>query len=383
VARRAEIAIVYLAGLAQGFALVVVPAAAALLTSPQGYAFTDTEYGALFVPLVIGAVAASVTGGVLAARWGLRRLFLAGLLLDVVAMGLVALSAAFLGQPGPAYGTLLVAMFLLGLGFGSTLTAVNSLAPGFFPDHAESALTALHTLLGSGTALAPALVGAASGRDWWWMPALVATLLLVLAGAGLTQPLRIAVAPPASPRRLPGRLWAFLGVAALYGICETLYGNWAILYLHGERGVPARAASFALTAFWAMLSLGRLLIAVAAVWLPPRWVYRALPGLLVISFLAVSRAATPASGIVLFGLAGLACSAFLPLSVGLAQRQVPRLADLMAGAAMAAYMGGYGIASFAVGPMVHAGWTGLGGMYAWASLVAATMVVMAFRLTRT
>ncbi len=389
-ARRVEIPVVYLAGLAQGFALVTVPAASGLLTSPRGYAFTGVEYGALFVPMVAAAIAASAAGGVLVLRWGLKRLFLTGVLLDVLAMALVALSAAFIGQHVPSYATLIVAMLALGGGFGWTLTALNSLAPGFFPKRAETALTALHTLLGTGTALAPLFVSAASGRSWWWIPALVAGVLLLLAGAGSTQPLRIDEPAPSLPaggpfaflRGLSGRLWAFLAIVVLYGISETLYGNWAILYLHGERGLSARMAGLGLAAFWTMVTLGRLLVAIASVWLPPRWIYRALPLLLLIAFLAVPLAASPAAAIAAFGFAGLACSAFLPLSVSFAEEQFPRLAELMAGELMAAYMMGYGIASFAVGPLVDSGTMRLGSIYSGASVVAAAMIVMSFLLTR-
>ena len=91
-------------------------------------------------------------------------------------------------------------------------------------------------------------MSAASGRGWWWIPALVAAVLLLLAIAGSTQPLHIEETAPSLPaggpfaflRGLSGRMWAFLALVVLYGISETLYGNWAILYLHGERGVSAR-----------------------------------------------------------------------------------------------------------------------------------------------
>jgi len=49
-----------------------------------------------------------------------------------------------------------------------------------------------------------------------------------------------------------------------YAALETLSGNWAMPYLIQERGVSARGASFALTAFWAMVTVGRVLIAVIA-----------------------------------------------------------------------------------------------------------------------
>jgi fucose permease len=386
--RRGEIALVYVAGLAQGFALVVVPAASSLLTDPAAYGFSSAAYGALFIPMVIAAVIASAAGGVLVLRWGLKRLFLTGLVLDVIAMGLVALSALVLGAHTAAYVLLLGAMLALGGGFGATLTAANRLAPGFFPDRAEPALTALHALLGTGTALAPLLVSAASGAGWWWIPAAVAAVLLALALAAATRELAVAgptaAAPPQGPlalfKRTPGVLWAFIAIVVLYGICETLYGNWAVLYLHHGRAFSQRTAGLALAVFWGMVTLGRIVIAVLSVWVPARWFYRALPLLLVAALLIVPHAATPLAAVVAFGAGGLACSAFLPLSVSFAEERSPALAEVMAGEMMAAYMIGYGIASFGVGPLVGADAARLGIVYAWASLLAVAMVLLAIAL---
>jgi fucose permease len=390
VARRVEIATVYTAALAQGFALVVVPGASTLLTSPRGYALTGVEYGALFVPMVAGAIAASGAGGLLALRWGLKRLFLCGVLVDLVAMALVALSAAFLGRHVPSYAILIAGMLALGAGFGATLTALNSLAPGFFPDRAEAALTALHTLLGTGTALAPIFVSVASGRGWWWIPALVAAVLLFLAVTGSTQPLAAALAVPAPRsaghsdffRNLSGRLWCFVAIVVLYGISETLCGNWSILYVHAERGFSAAQAGLALAAFWAMVTVGRLAIAIASAWLAPRVLYRALPILLLAAFLLIPHSGSAAAAIGTFGFAGLACSGFLPLSIGFAEEQFPRLAELMAGELIAGYMIGYGIASFGVGPLVDSGVFRLGSIYSWAGIIAAALIVLTFLATR-
>ena len=388
-ARRIEIATVYIAGLAQGFALVVVPAASGLLTSARGYGLTGVEYGALFVPMVAGAITASMAGGVLAERWGLKRLFLSGVWLDVVAMSLVALSAAFIGNHVPSYAILIAGMLALGAGFGATLTALNSLAPGFFPDHAEAALTALHTLLGTGTALAPIFVSAASGKGWWWIPALVGAVLVLLALSGSTRPLTVPLAAPAPAggpmhflQNLSGRLWNFIIIVVLYGICETLCGNWAILYVQGERGFSTRQAGLALAAFWAMVTVGRLAIAVVSAWMAPRILYRFLPFLLLAAFLLIPRSGSDAAAIATFGFAGLACSGFLPLSISFAEERFPRLAELMAGELIAGYMIGYGIASFGVGPLVNSGFIQLGGIYSWAGIVAAAMIVLSFLVTR-
>jgi len=55
-AQRGEVTGIYTAGLAQGLALVTFPAASTVLTSPQHYGLSSTEYATLFVPQAVMAV---------------------------------------------------------------------------------------------------------------------------------------------------------------------------------------------------------------------------------------------------------------------------------------------------------------------------------------
>lgn len=70
---RSQVGAVYGAGLLQGLALVTFPAASAIFTSPHVYALSNAEYGGLFVPQTIMAIAAALLGGRLAGRWGGKR----------------------------------------------------------------------------------------------------------------------------------------------------------------------------------------------------------------------------------------------------------------------------------------------------------------------
>src|SRR5215467_10736781 len=111
----------------------------------------------------------------------------------------------------------------------------------------------------------------------------------------------------------------------VYGILETLNGNWAILYLSSERGVPARGAAFALAAFWVMVTLGRVAIAMISRLVDARLIYAALPIALFLTFQVAAHVHEETGGIIAFGLAGLACSAFLPLSISFGGREYPEL----------------------------------------------------------
>ena len=78
----------------------------------------------------------------------------------------------------------------------------------------------------------------------------------------------------------------------------------------------------------------------------------------------------PALGIVAFGLAGLGCSALLPLTISFGQEELTAFAAAAAGGVIAFYQLGYGIAAFGVGPLLDAG-VELSTVYALAAVVAA------------
>jgi hypothetical protein len=73
-----------------------------------------------------------------------------------------------------------------------------------------------------------------------------------------------------------------------------------------------------------------------------------------------------------FGLAGLGCSALLPLIIGFAQEELATIAAAAVGGIIAFYQVGYGIAAFGVGPLLDAGVT-LPAVYAAAAGIAVAM----------
>jgi len=389
-ATRTEIGLVYIAAVVQGLALVTFPAASSIFTTPDGFGFDSTRYGALFLPQVLLAILASAFAPRLARRWSLRRVLLAGLAGDVVSMTLLALSRLLLGMPDMAFGVLLLATGALGLGFGATVMALNTYAEAFFPKRADRAVLALNALLGLGTALAPVLVAIVVALGaWWLLPVVVACIAVLLFGVAYAQPLRLHVGNADSDRPtslnwidLPRRFWLYAAAVFVYGIVETLNGNWAMLYLSSERGVSAQGASFALAAFWVMVTVGRVLIALISQLVPARWIYVALPALSLIVFQLASQVQSEAGGIMVFGLAGLACSGFLPLSISFAGGEFPRLSAVMAGGLIAFYQLGYGVAAFGIGPLQGLFGLSFSTIFAAGSVVAAPIIIIAWLVIR-
>ena len=385
-ATRAEISVVNVAGAVQGIVLVTFPAASTIFTDPDRYDLSNSQYGLLFVPQVVTAIAAALLGAPIGRRLGTKEVYIGGLLFGLCSM-LLLLTSQFFETEAVAFPLLLVATAFLGAGFGLTVPALNTLAAGFHPAAVERSILVLNALLGLGTALAPLFVAIYVGLGFWWGLPLTSTILLgalVLASIGL--PLRVEARAPAvagAGAGIPGRFWMYAGFAMLYGVCETVNGNWSQLDMTSRLGASTTQAAIALTVFWAMVTFGRILFAAVERWLAVRVTYHFLPFLLAATFglIALLPDGATGGGIVAFGLAGLGCSALLPLTIGFGQKELATMAAALAGGVIACYQLGYGIAAFGVGPLLDAGVT-MPTIYGGAAIVAVAMGMVSFAVTR-
>ena len=391
-ATQAEIRTVNAAALVQGIALVTFPAASTIFTAPDAYHLSSSQYGTMFVPQVVLAIAASLLGSGLSARFGGKRVYLAGLLADLASMTLLLVSRLVMTNQTVAFPLLLAATACLGAGFGLTVPTLNTFTAAFHPQAVDQSVLVLNALLGLGTALAPLLVAIFVGLGFWvGLPLLVVVLLVVLLLVSLRLPFQVeTVAAPAHGRgtpapgqpdglpqrqaRIPAQFWVFAGFAVLYGFCETMNGNWSQLDLTANLGLSATVASLALTVFWAVVTVGRVLFAAIQEWFPSRLTYHLLPFLLAAAFLLIAALPknAPVLSILAFALAGLGCSALLPLTISFGQEKLVVMSGAVAGGVIAFYQIGYGIAAFGVGPLRDAGVT-LPALFAGSTVVAVAM----------
>jgi len=387
-AQRNEIAAVYVAGVIQGLALVTFPAASTVFTSPQHYGLSSTEYGSMFVPQAIMAILASLLGAGLTRRLGIKRIYLLGLAADLVSMALLLSSQFVMSNGLVAYSMLLLATTSLGIGFGLTVPALNTFTAAFFPKKIDSAVLVLNALLGLGTVLAPVFVAVFIGLGLWWgLPLLAVVLLLALLLFSLSLPLQAETDKTTQSQKgktaLPARFWIFAAFALLYGVCETMNGNWATLYMSQSLGATSAAASFALMAFWGMATIGRVLFAAIAKRFPPNRTYRLLPFVIAVGFVVIAYLPVGSSflGILAFGLTGLGCSALLPLTISFGQEDMKTIAASVAGGVIAFYQMGYGIAAFGVGPLEDYAGLSLNSLFGFAAVVALILTALSCVVT--
>ena len=383
-ADRRETCVVYAAGTVQGVALVTFPAASTIFTSPSYYGLSSTAYGAMFLPQAVTAIAGSLLGARLTRSWGIKRVFMVGLAANFSAMVLLLLSQAVMSNTYVAYLVLLLATTCLGTGFGLTVPSLNTFVAAFSPAAVERAVLSLNALLGLGTVLAPVFVAIFVGLGAWsLLPLLVAVLLACLLLFSMRLPLQVATAAAqasGSQAHVPRRFWVFAAFAALYGIVETMNGNWATLYMANDLGAPTTAASLALTAFWGMVTVGRVLFAAIERAFPERRTYHVLPfvAAIALALIAVLPSGSTGLGILAFGLAGLGCSALLPLTIGFGQEELLPIAASVAGFLIAFYQMGYGLAAFGGGPIERLTGLDLRQIYGLVAIVALGMAALSF-----
>ncbi len=348
-----QTAALFIIGMLQGINLVAFPAVSPILTSAQGFNYSNSAYGYLFLPQVILSIIFSFLSTEIALRGKIKIPFLLGLVANVLAMALLAFSVQLQHDPDSAYIILLGATGCIGIGFGLLVPFLNALTAEHFPKKIDSAILILNALLGLGTALSPVLVTLFTKMAaWWQLPICLAAAFTFMLLCSLALPLQLREkTDEPSKARLPMQFWLFAFFALLYGMLETVNGNWASLYMSSVLGSSLTKASLALSSFWLMVTLGRVFFAPFS----KQTTFRSLPLLIALSLAALSliRPGGEVQAILAFGVAGIGCSALLPLTISFATEQITGLSSSAAGAIIAFYLMGYGISAFGVGPMEH------------------------------
>jgi hypothetical protein len=379
-ASRTEIAVVYGAAVAQGLALVTFPAASSIFTSPDGFGFDSTRYGAMFVPQVAFAILASALAPKLARRVSLRRVLLAGFAGNAVSMTLLALSRLLMGTPDTA-AVLLFAP--------PRRSASASWRDRDVRQHLPRRSSRMDRPRGSHPQRA-AQAGNALARCWSLVVAIGAWWLLaprrMRRGASLRHPLAQPCVPPADMAAGPAPAgWTSLPGGSpiravfVYGLprrstatgpCSTSRPSAAC---RRRRRVRARR-------LLGDGDVGRVFIALISGSCPRAGLCRA-SGAAALYISGCGRVQGKPAGSSRWA-RRLACSAFLPLSISFGGKEFPHLSAVMAGGLIAFYQLGYGVAAFGIGPL-HAplGLT-FATIFAAGTLVALPLVAIAYFVVR-
>jgi len=226
--------------------------------------------GALGIILVAG-VAASVASSTITGRI-LSRVPVGSLLAAGAALVAAALAVE---AAAPALWLIVIGSAVFSTGFGMINSSLNAYAAARF---GPRDINWMHASYGLGATLGPLLVTAllGSGSSWRLTLAALATVLAVIAliltagrrgwgppagGRGERPPPtpdeQVAAPLPRPPRR---RVAAGVVFTAVETGVESAAGIWGYVFLTSGRGLPATVAGAAVSAYWAMMFAGRVLL---------------------------------------------------------------------------------------------------------------------------
>lgn len=362
---------IYTAGLLQGIALVAFPASSTILTDPHTYHLTNTQYGSLFIPQALLSILAALLNAVFCRYFGAKRTLAAGLAVNFLSMTLLTSSVLTMANHELTYCMLMIATSCLGIGFGLVVPTINRMAEELWPAKSDEAVLTLNALLGVGTTLAPILIALFSAIGFWWGLPLFVTLahlalLLYNLGIDLPEEKSTSAAKYSGGFKFSPLVCIFVAFAFLYGIIETINGNWISIYMSKELNASINIQSLALTSFWAMVTFGRIFFATMSKFLSQQIAFQIAPFISTVAFMII---ASQISGqkywsVIAFGLMGLGCSVLLPLLISFGGKQLKSIAPSVPGMIISFYLLGYGVAAFGVGPLGEFGHISLRAIYA-------------------
>jgi MFS family permease len=377
---RTRVGIVYLAGLLQGCAFVLIPALGGVLRSAP-FDLSAASYGALFLPETAGAIASALVAGRFEQRMGAGGVLRLGVACNIAATLLLATSAAFAGSAG-AFALLLAETALLGFGFGLTLSVINHFAAALFPQAEVTAVTVLNAVIGGATALSPLILQAFQtvGRWWLWPLVIGAAFVLLLALPRFDEQRAASTARSDGSTSRGHLLVMYASAVFIYAIVEGSFGSWISVYA-SEHHFASHQGAWALAAFWGTMTLFRLLLGVASArTLSPRTLYLISPITIAACFIAAAQVTTPAGLVIAFAAAGAACSIYYPFSMSFALDAFPAAQTRTAGVLVAALMAGEGIGSWLLGPLQQ--WFKLAHIYTASAVWALPLLLLAVGVSR-
>jgi fucose permease len=297
--------------------------------TPQALAILSAVQFAVFCP-------SAAASGVLADRWGMKRVF-------VVAGALMAAGAwVWAGAHRMAHAGVAAALWGGAGGILETLSA--ALLCELFPLRRKFFMNASQVFYTAGAIAGPWIAGWCLPRGTDWRLLFLGVGLTGLGLGGLFLACRLPAPPPqerlALRQLLPEvRAPGFLSCCAalfLYVLAESAVGTFANLYLRRDRGAPESWAIYSIAIFWAAMMAGRALCAL----LPERASYeRTLGAILGLSGIALALqglASAWQASLALFALAGFVFSGSWPLIVALISSRAPRHSASLVGLAVAA-----------------------------------------------
>ena len=265
-----------------------------------------------------------------------------------VMIGLALIAAALFALPrSSGFRSILLLLFLLGVGGGIVVTGANALVSDVGEAHRATALNMVNLFFGLGGLATPFIAANLFGRNWvrlcYTIAALTVVSLAIEASTRMPESARagsfvLADAAPVLGRPLLFLLGLFL---FLYVSCEVGIWNWLPRHLIAQ-GIPeSRALNILSLGFALGLLIGRVGVSPILIRVPAITVLLFASIVMAISTFLMLRLSNPLTAAILVFLAGLSMAPVFPTTLAIVGDNFPRMAGT------------------AIGFVITCGWIGL------------------------
>jgi len=308
---------------------------------------TPTQNGTIAFFQALGLIIASVGVGPLLDAEGDK----AGLILGLVFIGIVL----FLLPRSSGFRSIVVLLFLLGVGGGIVVTGANALVSEVSEAHRATALNLVNLFFGLGGLATPFISANLFKRNWVRLCYTVASLtVLVLVIQVITKMpapsgtggFVLADAGPVLGRPLLFLLGFFL---FLYISCEVGVWNWLPRHLIAQ-GIPETLALNVLSLGFALgLLVGRIGVSPILIHVPAVTVTLAASVAMAISTFLMLRTSNPTAAAVLVFIAGLSMAPVFPTTLAMVGNAFPRMSGTAIGFVITCGWAGLAVSSRLIG----------------------------------
>jgi len=300
---------------------------------------SPSQNGTIAFAQAVGLILASLAAGPLLDNEGKK-------LGIVLGLGFIAI-ALFVLPRAPGFRSILMLLFLLGVGGGIMVTGANALASDVGEAHRATALNLANLFFGLGALATPLIAANLFGRNWIRLCYTIASLtvatlvieaLTKMPGPTGTGRFVLADAAPVLGRPLLFLLGLFV---FLYITCEVGIWNWLPRYLIAQ-GIPESQALNILSLGFALgMLIGRAGILPVLIRVPAVTVTLAGSAAMAVTTFVMLRTNKPTAAFVLVFLAGISMAPVFPTTLAIVGDAFPRMTGT------------------AIGFVITCGWTGL------------------------
>ena len=311
------------------------------------FVLTPSQNGTIAFAQALGLMIASLAVGPLLDDFGKK----AGVVLGLV---LIAIVLAMLPRSG-GYGSIVLLLFLLGMGGGVVVTAANALTSDVGEAHRAIALNFVNLFFGLGGLATPFISANLFKRNWvrlcYTVAGLTVITLAIEAATHMPPPTGagrfiLSNAGPVLGRPLLFLLGFFL---FLYVGCEVDVWNWLVRHLIAQ-GVPeSRALNILSLGFALGMLVGRVAVAPVLARVTPVHVTLVASIAMVVTTFLMLRVRSAAAATALVFLAGLSMAPVFPTTLAIVATAFPAMTSTAQGIVIAFGWAGLAVSSRIIG----------------------------------